>query len=88
MMRALILPALFALTACGTERVRVAKPPVELTVCAAEPAAPDLPAKDGTDAVQIVRDRMTLDYLLALRSAWGDCAAKVAGVKAWSEGLK
>ena len=76
-----------ALTACTTERPRIARPPADLTVCAAEPASPDLPAKDGTDAVQLVRDRMVLDYVLAMRSAWGDCAAKVAGIKAWSEAL-
>jgi hypothetical protein len=26
---------------------------------------------------------MTLDYILSLRSAWADCAAKVAGLDAW-----
>lgn len=75
------------LTACGPERVRLAPVPVELTVCATEPAAPDLPVRDGTDAVQAERDRLTFDYILALRSWAGDCAAKVAGVKAWNEGI-
>ena len=86
-MRHLILPALFALTACGQERVRIVKPPAELQTCAAEPAAPLLPERDGTDETQIQRDRLTLDFILALRSAWGDCASKVAGVAAWAKGL-
>lgn len=75
------------LTACGNERVRLASVPVELTFCAKEPAAPDLPARDGTEAVQVERDRLTLDYVLALRSWAGDCAAKVAGVAAWNAKL-
>lgn len=75
-----------ALTGCGNERVRITPAPVELTTCADEPAAPDLPAQ--TPETQRARDTMTLDYILALRSAWGDCFAKVAGVKAWNEALK
>lgn len=59
------------------------KPPVVLTECADEPLAPDLPARDQ----QAERDRLTLDYILGLRSAWGDCKSKVAGIKAWSAGL-
>lgn len=86
-MRHLILPALFTLTACGNERPRIVKPPAELQTCAAEPAAPLLPERDGTDETQIRRDTMTLEFILALRSAWGDCAARVAGVRAWSDAL-
>jgi len=52
-----------------------------------------LPARDWSapidvlKALQLQRDTATLDYILALRSAWGDCSAKVAGVKAWSDKL-
>jgi hypothetical protein len=28
---------------------------------------------------------MTLDYVLGLRAAWGDCRAKVDGIKAWRD---
>lgn len=81
------IPFVLGLTACGQERVRLAPVPVELTTCAAEPAAPDLPGLDGTPETQRARDGMVLDYILRLRSAWGSCAAVVAGVKAWNEGL-
>ena len=77
-----------ALAACGQPRPVIVAPPAELTTCAAEPQAPDLPALDGTSAVQRARDEMVLAYILALRSAWGDCAAKIAGVKAWAEGVE
>jgi len=26
---------------------------------------------------------MTLDYILSFRSAWGDCRAKIDGLRAW-----
>lgn len=71
------------LTACGQARPVIAKPPVALMSCQDEPTAPDLPSRDQQDA----RDRLTLDYLLSLRSAWGDCSSKVAGVKAWADSL-
>jgi hypothetical protein len=87
-MKAVILLALFTLSACGTPPVRIALPPVELTTCADEPATPDIPARDGTDATQIQRDTLTLSYILGLRSAYGDCKAKVAGLKAWSEAVE
>ncbi|WP_310534598.1 hypothetical protein [Novosphingobium sp.] len=74
-----------ALTGCGNERVRLVPFPAELTTCADEPQAPDLPAQ--SPETQRARDAMTLDYILALRSAWGDCFAKVAGVKAWNAGV-
>jgi len=83
MSRMLAISALLALTACGTERPAIQKPPIDLMTCIAEPDAPDLPGRDEHGR----RDRMTLDYILALRSAWGDCAAKVAGVKAWADSL-
>ncbi len=59
------------------------KPPATLLTCADEPVAPELPGRE----FQAQRDAMTFDYLLALRSAWGDCFAKVAGVRAWAETL-
>jgi hypothetical protein len=78
--------------ACAEKRIELVRPPVALTECAAEPAAPDLPpvpwGAAEARAVQMMRDATTLAYVLALRSAWGDCSADVAGVKAWSEALK
>lgn len=70
-----------ALTACGQGRPVVTLPPANLTVCAGEPATPELPGPG------VERDKAVLDYVLALRSAWADCAAKVAGVHEWSAGL-
>jgi hypothetical protein len=37
--------------------------------------------------MQSERDDMTLDYILGLRSAWGDCRAKVDGLRAWREAV-
>lgn len=72
-----------ALTACGQARPVIAKPPVALLSCQDEPTAPDLPARDQQDA----RDRLTLEYLLNLRGAWGDCSSKVTGIAAWADGM-
>lgn len=72
-----------ALGACAPKRIEIVKPPAELTRCADEPLAPDLPGRDR----QAERDTLTLGYILNLRSAWGDCRAKVDGLRAWSEGL-
>ena len=77
---ALILCAL-GLTACGPKPVRLSPLPPDLTTCADEPPAPALPGQDQ----QAERDRLTLDYILGLRSAWGDCRAKVDGARAWNE---
>lgn len=84
--RRLIFTGILAicLTACD-ERVRIALPPVELARCADEPIAPDLPAPDGSAPVQLARDQMTFAYILALRSAWGDCRSKVDGLAAWRD---
>lgn len=79
----MILCAL-ASTGCAPKRIEALKPPADLLVCADEPIAPDLPGRDE----QARRDALTLEYLLALRSAWGDCFAKVAGVKAWATELE
>lgn len=68
------------LTACGEKPVLVL-PPANLATCADEPLAPILPGRDQQD----VRDSLTLEYILALRSAWGDCAAKVDGLRAWMD---
>lgn len=59
----------------------VALPPLDLMTCADEPEAPNLPGRD----MQAQRDAMVFDYILAMRSAWGDCASKVAGVRAWAD---
>lgn len=69
-----------SLTACDKHPVLVL-PPAELAECADEPQAPDL----GTAETQLARDLMTIDYVLALRSAWGDCKADVDGLAAWLE---
>ena len=80
-----MIPLSAALTACGEPTPIVLTPPASLLSCADEPQAPDLPERDGTNETQIARDTLTLDYLLGLRSAWGDCKSKVEGVKAWSD---
>ena len=86
---AVTIPLALACASCGTGKVRLAPLPVELTKCADEPVAPDLPSREGfqLELVQAERDRLTLDYILALRSAWGDCKAKVDGAKAWNKSL-
>jgi hypothetical protein len=81
----------FALTACG-ENVRIVSIPTELTHCADEPGAPEIPAIDWSnlDAARAavgLRDRLTLDFILGLRSAGADCRAKVAGAAAWNNSL-
>ena len=89
---AMILSGL-ALTACTKEqRPRIVLPPADLAVCASEPDVPALPVQDWTGidaakATQLLRDTMMLDYVLALRSAWGDCRAKVDGLAAWRAGV-
>lgn len=80
----LLIPLGMACAACGQSRVEMIKPPADLLTCAAEPQAPDLPGRDAQEE----RDRLTLDYLLSLRSAWGDCHSKVDGLRAWSSNLK
>lgn len=86
----LLVSALSMLSACDPH-VRLATPPPEYLECATEPAAPDLPAIDWTapvdqiKPVQRERDIATLGYVLSLRSAWGDCRAKIDGVRAWGE---
>jgi hypothetical protein len=78
------IPLLMVLGACEPKRIEAVKPPVALTECADEPTAPDLPARDQ----QAERDRLVFEYILGLRTAWGDCKADVVGLKAWSDGLK
>lgn len=80
---AVTIPCGMLLTACDPKRIETIKPPVALTTCADEPLAPDLPGREQQEE----RDRLTLDYLLGLRSAWGDCRSKVDGIRAWSESL-
>jgi len=72
------------LASCGQERPAIAKPPLALLSCADEPVAPDLPPRTFQDQ----RDLMMLDYVLSWRTAWGDCSAKLVGVKAWSEAVE
>ena len=56
-------------------------PPASLTECSAEPLAPELPSRE----YQNERDNLTLAYVLALRSAWGDCKSKTEGLRAWMD---
>lgn len=82
---ATILCAL-GLTACASNPPPVLiLPPADLAICAEEPPAPALPERDGTAEVQRVRDEMMLEGYLALRSAFGDCKAKVRGLATWRE---
>lgn len=83
--RAILALVVFAsaLSACSQERVQIVRPPVSLTQCDDEPTPPELP--DRTQ--QLERDRLVLEYILSLRDAWGDCSAKVDGIRAWSDGL-
>ncbi len=69
--------------ACEPKRIEIVKPPADLTECADEPVAPDLPGRDQ----QAERDRLTLDYVLALRSAWGSCKSDVVALREWVAGL-
>lgn len=80
------LSATFALAACGQPRPVIVAPPAELATCALMPPAPDLPPQSLE--TQRERDVMTLDYILALRTAYADCASKVAGLAAWRAGVE
>lgn len=89
-MRAIALVAVAALVSACAPNVRIAAPPPELTECAEWPDAPDLPAYDWTTieaarAISRTRDQMMLAYATAGFSAWADCKADVAGVKAWGD---
>ena len=90
-MKRLIILAPIALTACGPKEVPVLiLPPAELAECAEDEAAPDLPAIDWTSvqtAMPIVKERgrLTLDYILSLKTTGGDCRAKVKGLATWRE---
>jgi hypothetical protein len=77
-MKSTVIFAAILLTGCANSP-RLVLPPADLATCAGEPQAPALPERDGTNA----RDLLMLDYVLAWRSAWGDCSAKVAGLNAW-----
>lgn len=89
-MKPLIAVALLGLAACGQPKPVVLQPPPALLSCKDEPTPPTLPEQDWTAAieiikeVQLIRDELTLDYILKQRSAWGDCRSKVDGVRAWS----
>ena len=88
-MRHLILPALFALSACNPQ-VRLATPPPQYLECADWPKSPDLPAQTWLDletarARAAQRDALVLTYIQAGFAAHADCKSKVAGVAAWSD---
>lgn len=78
---AVLTPLAMLCVACGTEKPVLILPPIELTTCAAEPVAPDLPAPEFAAK----RDEMMLNFTLDLRKAWGDCRAKVDGLRKWRE---
>ena len=80
------------LAACDKPAPVLIAPPADLATCADEPAAPDLATRPSVEmladfatyqAVQAERDLATLDYILSLRSAFGDCRAKVDGLARW-----
>ena len=75
-----MIPCALSLTACGEKPV-LTLPPPQLSECAPEPQAPLLPGMD----MQAERDSLMIDYIAALRTAGGDCRAKVDGLKAWME---
>lgn len=89
MLRAsLTIPLALLCASCGDKDFRIALPPAELAMCKGEPLAPDLPAVDWSSVataqpIQKARDAMMQAYALDLRSAWGDCRAKVDGLAAW-----
>ena len=88
-MKRLLILAPFALAACGQREVPVLiLPPAELSECADMPESPNIPARDGTDETQRVRDQLTLDHILNLRTAYGSCRSKVDGLKAWRDSVK
>lgn len=96
-----MIPCALALTACEKKVLAVAtKPPAELLACAEEPPPPDIPAYEWDRILQAptvalavemmrkiagARDVPTLDYILAMRAAYGDCKSKVAGSRAWAD---
>lgn len=81
MKTASILAATLLFTTACQPHIRIATPPPELLTCTPLPGAPSLPGKDMQDA----RDVMVLDYILAVRSAYADCAGKLAGVARWAD---
>ena len=90
-------------TACEKKiSPKATKPPPELLSCSGEPLSPVLTPYEwdrvlqsptvqaAVDMMRIItgkRDGATLSYVLAMRAAYGDCASKVAGVKAWADAL-
>lgn len=78
---AVTIPCALALTACGEKRPVLTLPPANLAVCEGEPLAPALPER--SPETQDIRDELTLDFILALRGAGGDCRAKVKGLAEW-----
>lgn len=90
------------MAACGEKIAVATKPPAELLTCADEPGAPELPpyawdwimaapsVDEAVARMKVItgkRDALTLDYILAFRSAWGSCKAAVGGTRAWAEAL-
>lgn len=85
MSKKIAILAPLALAACNDPHPVLILPPAELATCADEPQAPDLPARDGTDETQLLRDQMMLTAYLAMRSAWGDCKSKTQGLRRWMD---
>lgn len=87
---AAMIPFVALLTACGSPKPVLVLPPAELGECAAEPTPPNLPqvnweSVETARPIQRERDIQTLDYILALRGAFGSCKAKTDGIRAWRE---
>ena len=80
--KSIYLGLVLVLTACE-HGPAIVLPPVELTECGEEPATPELPTRDGTDATQMIRDAATMAYIFALHEAHASCKARVMGLAEW-----
>lgn len=78
-----LLGAALVVGGCSAPAPTLILPPADLAECAEEPAPPVIPERDGTEATQRQRDVLMLEGYLRLREAYGDCKAKVDGLKAW-----
>lgn len=83
------IPLSLLSTACGKPVPVVEHIPIppDLLTCADAPRAPNLPPAVDK-AAQLARDKMTLDFILALRSAHGDCKSKVQAIREYDERLR
>ena len=87
-MKYILCLAPILLAGCTKEVPVSILPPPELATCADMPESPNIPSRDGTSETQRVRDQLTLDYVLGLRTAYGSCRSKVDALKVWREGME